>query len=273
MDETVWSAYLRRLAVPRPLTADTVTLHVLHRAHQLTVPFENLSIHLAEPITLTDDALIDKIVDRGRGGICYELNGAFALLLASLDAQVTRVAARVYGADGQLGIPFDHMALIVRSSDGSGPWLADIGFGRNSVYPLLFDSRAEQDDPGGRFLLADTDDGDVDLLRDGQPQYRIERRERAQSDFGPTCWWQRSSPDSHFTRSTICSRLTETGRVSLSDRTLIVTNDGVRSEQHLPTDQALLAAYRDHFNITLDHIPEVLFPPLPESAAQGSQTA
>ncbi len=281
MDETVWSAYLRRIAVPRPLTADTVTLHVLHRAHQLTVPFENLSIHLAEPITLTGDALIDKIVHRGRGGICYELNGAFALLLESLEAQVTRVAARVYGADGRLGIPFDHMALIVRSSDGSGPWLADIGFGRNSVYPLLFDSRAEQDDPGGRFLLADTDDGDVDVLRDGQPQYRIERRERAQSDFAPTCWWQQSSPESHFTQATICSRLAETGRVSLSDRTLIVTNDGVRSEQHLPTDEAVLAAYRDHFGIVLDHIPEILFPPPPEAApappavtsAQGVQTA
>jgi N-hydroxyarylamine O-acetyltransferase len=281
MDETVWSAYLRRIAVPRPLTADTVTLHVLHRAHQLTVPFENLSIHLAEPITLAGEALIDKIVHRGRGGICYELNGAFALLLESLDAQVTRVAARVYGADGRLGVPFDHMALIVRSSDGSGPWLADIGFGRNSVYPLLFDSRAEQDDPGGRFLFADTDDGDVDLLRDGQPQYRIERRERAQSDFAPTCWWQQSSPDSHFTHSTICSRLTETGRVSLSDRTLIVTNGGARSEQHLPTDEVLLAAYRDHFGITLDRIPEVLFPPPPEAApaplavtsAQGVQTA
>jgi N-hydroxyarylamine O-acetyltransferase len=281
MDETVWSAYLRRIAVPRPLTADTVTLHVLHRAHQLTVPFENLSIHLAEPITLADEALVDKIVHRGRGGICYELNGAFALLLESLGAQVTRVAARVYGADGRLGIPFDHMALIVRSSDGSEPWLADVGFGRNSFYPLLFGSRAEQDDPGGRFLLADTDDGDVDLLRDGQPQYRIERRERAQSDFTPTCWWQQSSPDSHFTHSTICSRLTETGRVSLSDRTLIITNGGARSEEHLATDEALLAAYRDHFGIVLDRIPKVLFLPPPEAApappavtpAQGVQTA
>jgi N-hydroxyarylamine O-acetyltransferase len=261
MDETVWSAYLQRIAVPRPLTADTVTLHLLHRAHQLTVPFENLSMHLAEPITLTDGALIDKIVHRGRGGICYELNGAFALLLQSLDAQVTRVGARVYGDDGQLGIPFDHMALIVRSSDGSGPWLVDIGFGRNSVYPLLFDSRNTQDDSGGQFLLVDTVDGDIDVLRDGQPLYRVERHERAQSDFAPTCWWQQSSPDSHFTHSTICSRLTETGRVSLSDRTLIITTDGERSERHLPTDEALLAAYRYHFNITLDRIPEVLFPP------------
>jgi N-hydroxyarylamine O-acetyltransferase len=269
MDETVWSAYLQRIAVPRPLTADTVTLHVLHRAHQLTVPFENLSVHLSETISLTDEALIDKIVHRHRGGICYELNGAFALLLQSLDVEVTRVAARVYGEDGRLSIPFDHMALVVRPSDGSGPWLADVGFGRHSVYPLLFDSRGEQDDPGGCFMLADTDseDSDIDVFCDGLPQYRIERRPRAQSDFVPTCWWQQSSPDSHFTHSTICSRLTETGRVSLSDRTLIITTNGERSERQLPSDQAVLDAYLAHFGITLDHVPQVLFPPQPEPPA------
>src|ERR1700744_1749734 len=264
MDETVWSAYLQRIAVPRPLTADTVTLHVLHRAHQLTVPFENLGIHLSETISLTDEALIDKIVRRHRGGICYELNGAFALLLQSLDVEVTRVGARVYGEDGRLSIPFDHMALVVRPSDGSGPWLADVGFARHSVYPLLFDSRGEQDDPGGRFLLADNDDGDIDVFRDGLPQYRIERRPRALSDFAPTCWWQQSSPDSHFTHATICSRLTETGRVSLSDRTLIITANGDRSERQLPSDQAVLDAYLAHFGITLHHVPHVLFPPTPD---------
>jgi N-hydroxyarylamine O-acetyltransferase len=273
MDETVWSAYLQRIAVPRPLTADTVTLHVLHRAHQLTVPFENLGMHLSETISLTDEALIDKIVRRHRGGICYELNGAFALLLQSLDVEVTRVGARVYGEDGRLSIPFDHMALVVRPSDGSGPWLADVGFGRHSVYPLLFDSRGEQDDPGGRFLLADNDDGDIDVFRDGLPQYRIERRPRALSDFAPTCWWQQSSPDSHFTHATICSRLTETGRVFLSDRTLIITTNGDRSERQLPSDQAVLDAYLAHFGITLDHVPNVLFPPTPEPPAPAETPA
>jgi N-hydroxyarylamine O-acetyltransferase len=275
MDETVWSAYLQRIAVPRPLTADTVTLHVLHRAHQVTVPFENLGMHLSETISLTDEALIDKIVRQHRGGICYELNGAFALLLQSLGVEVTRVAARVYSDDGRLGIPFDHMALVVRPSDGSGPWLADVGFGRHSVYPLLFDSRGEQDDPGGSFMLADTDsaDGDIDVFRDGLPQYRIERRPRSQSDFAPTCWWQQSSPDSHFTHGTICSRLTETGRVSLSDRTLIITSNGDRSEHQLSSDQAVLDAYLAQFGIALDRVPQVLFPPPPAEPQDAPKPA
>ena len=45
------------------------------------MPFENLSIHLAAPISLDEPDLIDKIVRRRRGGFCYELNGALALLL------------------------------------------------------------------------------------------------------------------------------------------------------------------------------------------------
>ena len=45
------------------------------------MPFENLSIHLDEPIVLEEAALVDKLVHRRRGGFCYELNGAFAALL------------------------------------------------------------------------------------------------------------------------------------------------------------------------------------------------
>src|SRR5439155_2799294 len=132
----------------------------LHRAHLLAVPFENLSIHLGEPISLAPEDLFDKIVTRRRGGFCYELNGAFALLLEALGARVARLAARVYG-DGRPGPPFDHLALAVYL-DG-GPWLADVGFGRHTTYPLRFDERGEQDDPGGRFRLVDAPDGDLDV--------------------------------------------------------------------------------------------------------------
>jgi N-hydroxyarylamine O-acetyltransferase len=253
MDEQALSAYLRRIGVTRPAAADEAALRELHRAHLLAVPFENLSIHLGEPISLAQADLLDKIVSRRRGGFCYELNGAFALLLEALGARVRRVAARVYGGDG-LGPPFDHLALIVTPADGSGPWLADVGFGSHSTFPLRLASREPQADPGGLFRLAAAGDTDLDILRDGQPQYRIELRGRELADFVPTCWWQQTSPDSHFTRSTICSRLTEDGRISISGHSLIRTSGGSRSEQTLASD-GVLAAYREHFGISLDRIP------------------
>jgi N-hydroxyarylamine O-acetyltransferase len=255
VDHETAAAYLNRVGMTAPAAADAAGLRTLHRAHQLTVPFENLSIHLGEPISLDEDDLIDKIVRRRRGGFCYELNGTFALLLETLGAQVSRVAARVYGEAG-LSPPFDHLALIVRPADGSGPWLADVGFGSHSDYPLLLDAREDQDDPAGRFRLADTDAGDIDVLKDDEPQYRIETRERSLADCVPTCWWQQTSPLSHFTRSTICSRLTPGGRVSISGRMLIQTQDETRTEQRLDTDDVLLAAYRDHFGVVLNRVPD-----------------
>jgi N-hydroxyarylamine O-acetyltransferase len=256
MDEDMVVAYLNRVAVPPPVIADAAALRALHRAHQVAVPFENLSIHIPEPISLDEADLVDKIVRRRRGGFCYELNGGFALLLQALGAQVTWMAARVYG-DGQIGPPFDHLALAVRLPDGSGPWLADVGFGAHSDFPLRLDSRSEQEDPAGRFQLADTEQGDVDVLKDGKPQYRIELRERSLADFLPTCWWQQTSPSSHFTQSTICSRLTDDGRISISGRTLIRTSGESRTEEELASDDDLLAAYRDHFGIVLGHVPRV----------------
>jgi N-hydroxyarylamine O-acetyltransferase len=265
MDDRAVAAYLERIGVARPEAADTdananavavadaAALRRLHLAHQRTVPFENLSIHLGEPISLASSDLFDKIVTGRRGGFCYELNGLFALLLEALGVRVERLAARVFGGD-EFGPVFDHLALVVYPVDGSGPWLADVGFGDHSDYPVRFDSRQEQSDPGGLFQLTDTGDGDVDVLKDGKPQYRIERRVRSLTDFVPTCWWQQTSPGSHFVQSTICTRLTEQGRVTISGSTLKVTSHGKRTEQKL-TDAELLAAYREHFGFALDRVP------------------
>lgn len=49
------------------------SLRELQRAHLRSVPFENLSIHIGEPIGLSLETLVDKVVARRRGGFCYEL--------------------------------------------------------------------------------------------------------------------------------------------------------------------------------------------------------
>jgi N-hydroxyarylamine O-acetyltransferase len=256
MERAAADAYLDRLGAARPASPDAAALRALHRRHQVAVPFENLSVTFGEEILLEEDALHDKIVARRRGGFCYELNGLFAALLRHLGFEVTLHAARVFDGD-RPGIPFDHMALWVRAGDGSR-WLADVGFGRHSVHPLRLEDRTDQADAGGAFRLAGAGgpDGDLDVLRDGTPQYRMEDRPRALADFRAGCWWHRTSPQSHFTRGTVCSRLTEEGgRVTLSGRTLVTTGaDGVRREHEVPAG-GVLAAYREHFGLELDREP------------------
>lgn len=265
-------AYLRRLGVEQPARPTVDALRELHLRHLRTVPFENLSVHLGEEVVLDEKRLLDKVVQRRRGGFCYELNGAFGALLAALGHDVTLLAARVYGDGGRLGIPYDHLVLRVRTVDG-GDWLADVGFGAHCHLPLAFGERGEQEDPGGTFRIVEAGadaagargghDGaeaaDLDVTRNGRPVYRLEVRPRALDDFTAGAWWHSTSPASHFTRSLVCSRITEDGgRITLSGRRFTVTApDGTRREREIGTDEEVLGVYRDRFGIGLDAVPTV----------------
>ncbi|MFC8585463.1 arylamine N-acetyltransferase [Streptomyces sp. NPDC057217] len=254
-------AYLRRIGAERPVRADAAALRELHLLHLRTVPFENLSIHLGEPVVLDEKALLDKVVGARRGGFCYEINTAFAVLLRGLGYGVELLQARVVGEGGKLGIPYDHMALRVETVEGER-WLADVGFGDHSHFPLAFDARDDQEDPGGAFRIVETADGDLDVLRDGKSQYLVETRPRELADFAAGAWYHRTSPESHFPRSLICSRLTEEGRVSLSGTKLITRAHGERDERILGGDDEVREAYRELFGIELDALPVVARPPV-----------
>ncbi|MCP3802402.1 arylamine N-acetyltransferase [Allokutzneria sp. A3M-2-11 16] len=245
--------YLARIGADRPLRTDEETLRYLHARHLATVPFENLDIHLGVPIELTTDAMLDKLVKRRRGGFCYELNGSFAHLLTELGFRVEMLSAGVFQA-GVPGPPFDHMALVVHLDE---PWLADVGFGRHSTFPLRLSSRAPQEDPDGTFLLRSTEDGDLDVLRDGTPEYRLDPRPRRLTDFVPTCWYQQTSPDSGFRRGPTCSIAVPGGRITLAGDRLIRTMGGARTEEVLHSEAEILAAYHEHFGFELPRVPSL----------------
>jgi hypothetical protein len=65
--------YLQRIHYTGPLAPTEATLRQLHRAHLLAIPYENLDIHLGRRLTLEIEHVYTKIVERGRGGWCYEM--------------------------------------------------------------------------------------------------------------------------------------------------------------------------------------------------------
>src|SRR5947208_15715959 len=81
---SVVDAYLKRIGYAGPLKPNSNLLRDLHRAHLFAIPFENLDIAFGREIICDEDAFLRKIIERHRGGFCYELNGAFAALLRSL---------------------------------------------------------------------------------------------------------------------------------------------------------------------------------------------
>lgn len=98
--------YLDRIACDGQPTVTAETLHGLHRARMLAVPFENLDIHAGREIALDEARIVSKIVDRRHGGFCSEVDGAHAAFpremgfpVTSLSTGVRRAAARCEHAD------------------------------------------------------------------------------------------------------------------------------------------------------------------------------
>jgi N-hydroxyarylamine O-acetyltransferase len=248
--------YLARIHYSGAIKPDAQTLRGLHISHMFSVPFENLNIGLRRPILLTEEALWDKIVVQKRGGFCYELNGLFALLLKHLGFDITYLNARVYNREGQLGIDFDHLALLVRIPGQSGHWLADVGFGDSFNAPLDFEERGEQVQGLRSYRLEQVPHGFVtwqkNYDRTWERHYFFDLHpHNFPEEYESACVYHQTSPKSSFTRGSIISRATSDGRVSLEAGRLILTENGQRTEQPITDAAEYNQLLQRYFDITL----------------------
>jgi len=247
--------YLQRIGYCGPVTATADTLRELHRAHMLSVPFENLDIHCGRRIVVDPDAFVRKVVERRRGGFCYELNGAFAALLQAVGFRVTLLSARVPMADGSDGPEFDHLALRV---DLDEPWLADVGFGDSFLEPLRLKTGIEQAQGGAVFRIVESGRLRVErLMPEGnwKFQYDFTLTPRTLSEFAGMCDYHQTSPQSPFTRKTMCSLATPDGRITISEMKLITTRNGVKSEREFANEEERRRILRDLFGVELEQSP------------------
>ncbi len=248
------SAYLKRIGYRGPLRPSVEVLRSLHRKHLLSVPFENLDIHLGRPIMLSDEAFYEKILKRGRGGFCYELNGSFANLLKALGFRVSMLSARVAKENGGFTPEFDHMALLVRLKER---WLVDVGFGDSFIEPKRVDSTSPQKDDRSVYRITPKTSGKLvsrwdDEGRLWKPQYLFRLRPRRLEEFVPRCRYQQTSPNSHFRKGRMCTRITDEGRVTLTDQKLIETRGNKRVERPLTSEKEYNTLLKRWFSIDLD---------------------
>lgn len=246
------SAYLHRINY-HGATAPTVdTLWALHRAHLLTVPFENLDIHRNKPIVLDEAALFAKIVTHRRGGYCYELNGLLASLLRALGFDVTLFSSNVI--HGGIPAEIDHLTLLIQFDER---WVVDVGFGDSSRLPLRLVEEEKQFgvDSIYRFVRS----GDRWLLQrfletnDWYDEYAFDATMTplVLSDFENANRYYQTAPESYFVQGRICSRAADGGRISLTGDSMIVTRNGQREETPIEDEQGFVRALNEHFGIRL----------------------
>ncbi|ARO28596.1 MULTISPECIES: arylamine N-acetyltransferase [unclassified Rhizobium] len=126
-------AYLARIGVERPSRLDIDSLSQLHRAHLMSFTWEALDAFMGWPSSITPAAAFAKMVERRRGGWCYEMNGLFGAALAALGFRVTRLCGAVDREKlGDIAIG-NHLTLRV---DLDRPYLAEVGIADAIIEPV-----------------------------------------------------------------------------------------------------------------------------------------
>jgi N-hydroxyarylamine O-acetyltransferase len=231
------AAYLEWIGFGGTPAVDLDTLTQLQRLHMTAVPFENLDI--THGIHLTTDAAtaVEKIVERGRGGWCFEVNGACAALLEAIGFRVTLLGAAVL-----LGGPsrvIDHLTLEVLVDE---PYLVDVGFGESFIRPLALNRAGPQDGGNATYELIPSPEGTT-LTRhvDGvpSPEYRFKRVALELDDFTLISDSLQLDPDKHWRSKPFATRLLDGGpdRVTVTRNHRKLVRDGVTDERALTDDE------------------------------------
>lgn len=244
--------YLKRIRFEGAVRQDFETLKALQRFHLISVPFENLDVWRGRHLGLSPLDAISKIVERARGGWCFEVNTAFAALLNELGFRVTPLAATVL--IGERSPTPDHMTLRV---DLDRPYLVDVGFGDSFFRPLPLDAPGPHDGGSGEFGVEQVGET-LTLYQQGGDsrvdQYRFELAPARLSDFEESCLRLQTDPDSQWHQKPFATRLTGHGsdRVTLLSDRVRWRRAGEWTEEPV---EDWAASLQEWFGLSLEELP------------------
>ncbi len=243
-------SYLKRIGYTGALAPTDEVLADLHRKHVFQIPFENVDVYYKRRFGLDPDNIHRKVVIDKRGGFCYELNLLFNGLLQSVGFSSRIIACRIIDEDGILGPEYDHMAVYVETGK---KFLVDVGYGDLFVTPLEIKSGVQWDgrnyfrieaENDREFLLSISSDGITYVKR-----YAFRLAAVHAADFAAICLDKQTNPSSYFVRNLVCTKPTETGRLTIFNDTFVERNGNQKLVSPIQNDPELMMYLRDKFGI------------------------
>jgi len=254
MNDNKIAAYLRRIGYNGDLVPNYDTLHALQLQHLQTVPYENLDIMRGIPLSLKTEDIYDKVVTRGRGGYCFELNALFAWLLRSIGFEVTDLMARFLFREGDI-IPMRRHRVLKVSIEGTD-YLADVGVGiMTPRMPLTITNNHVSEQNGEKYLLQMEDFLGYVLYEwhkgTWRKLYSFTEEPQIEDDFIGISYYCETHPGSFFKTMDMVHIITDKGRKSIAGRELkLFTPEGVKAI--VPAnDKVFHELLHEHFGIKL----------------------
>ena len=258
--------YLRRIGFSGEARADVATLRELVRLHAQAIPFENLDAFTGRAVRLDDAAVADKLLRRGRGGWCFEQNLLLGNALRALGFAVTDLAARVVW-NRPADAPTARTHRLLQVSAGGREWLADAGFGGQTLTGLLdMHSTEAQPTPHEPFRLRALGDEQVlesQIRGEWLPLFRFNLQPQLPVDFEAANFQLAHDPASHFTQGITVSQATAAGRHVLRGHPLqgiemvFHARGGESRRVGLATVAEIMQALREVFRLPVEELPDL----------------
>jgi arylamine N-acetyltransferase len=217
------------------------------------VPFENIDVQNKVPISVELEDIFDKIITRGRGGFCYEMNTLFRRYLNAKGYYAYNVSATVKHPDGWTR-EGSHMSTLVKSGE---LYVADVGFGDLPLKAMPIrpmDEAVVIEDVNGRYRAVETDGGfevQKDRGQGFETLYRGGFTPREIEAFQDNLEYNQHHPDSIFVRKLIITQPKSDGRVSMSESSLTITQDG-KKEKYDVNGRNYRKFLKEHFDLDVE---------------------
>lgn len=266
------AAYLARLGLGSGLdaapSATPEGLALMQAAHRQAITFENIDVLLGRGIRIGSDDVFAKLVERGRGGYCFEQNRLFADMLAAIGITNRPLLARPRLAMPEGYVPPRTHVLLLCKLEGQH-WIADAGFGGSYVPPLPLEDGATTGTGDGaqhRLRHIARPDGEWVLERSGpvattdgrhradeswQAQYTFDLAHVEQDDLEMSNHWAATYPKSRFVLGPIISRVLPAGFVSLNGAQLSIASGGEAEKRQLGTNAQWRTALAEQLGLHL----------------------
>ncbi|MEH7121217.1 arylamine N-acetyltransferase [Neobacillus vireti] len=239
-----------------------VTFDSLDRILEKTaqnIPFENIGIIHRKTCEISKANLVDKILNRREGGICYELNSLFYFFLIENGFNAVLARGVVYNHLKQdyQDLGRTHVTILVNYKGKT--YLVDTGFGANlPLKPVPLTGEVVTSNNGEfRIRKLDTEYGDYVLemkLRHKDTEWKIgfafDTRKPIHdvAEFNEIQSIISEHPESPFNKVPLLTRITRNGNITLTNSSWTEWKDGNVSKEIIEAERFKELA-KQHFGL------------------------
>jgi N-hydroxyarylamine O-acetyltransferase len=255
--------FRKRIGLSKEAMMSFETVGQLLERIAITIPFENLKVIAKTPADINEENLINKILVRNEGGLCYELNTILYYFLweNGFDVQIARTIVYDQHAGRFAAIGRTHVIVLLKHEGQL--YVVDTGFGGNlPLRPVPLSGETvisfngefrvrEIASEHGNYMMEmklkhkDTEWKNGYAFSSHQPIKDISEMNEVQKLIN-------ESPLSSLNKAPLITRLTEDGNITLTDTTLTKWENGNLTKQDIQPNQFNQLA-QQHFNIKPKH--------------------